>query len=45
MLHHAAINGYNTNTVGAAYCIAFLIARVGKPPTVRKEAYYEQGRK
>jgi hypothetical protein len=33
------------NTVGAAYGIAFLTARAGNSPTVRKEAYYEQGRK
>lgn len=45
LLHHAAIKGSNMNTVGVAYCVAFLIARAGKPPTVRKEAYYEQGRK
>ena len=25
------------NRVGAAYCIAFLIAMVGKPPTVGKK--------
>jgi hypothetical protein len=44
-LHHAAMNSYNMHTVGVAYYIVFLIARAGKPPTVRKEAYYEQGRK
>lgn len=45
LLHHAAADSYNMNTVGVAYCIAFLIASAGKIPTVRKEAYYEQGRK
>jgi hypothetical protein len=45
LLRHATVNGYNMNTVGVAYCVAFLIARTGKPPTVRKGAYYEQGRK
>ena len=45
LLHYAAIKSCNMNTVGVAYCIAFLIARAGKLPTVRKEAYYEQGRK
>lgn len=45
LLHHAATNSYNTNIVGVAYCIAVVIARAGKSPTVRKGAYYEQGRK
>jgi hypothetical protein len=40
LLHLAAIKSCNMNTAGVAYCIAFLIARAGKPPTARKEAYY-----
>ena len=45
LLHNTAINSNNINTVGAAYCIDFLLAVTGKPPTIGEGSYYEQGTK